>query len=264
MIKNILLSEKKMMAIIVMNAIIIFFLHFPSCKHNPVLNVLDIVFLLIFTLEAIVKMREYGTRGYFNDKWNRFDFALVVLTLPSLVSGLFPTMEINIILLLRLFRLFRLLKFVKFVPHINMLLQGLRRAIRASVLVLMTLFCLDFMLALFSCHFYGNIAPQYFGNPLIASYTIFQLFTIEGWNEIPAVIGQQMADDGGGDVIIGFTKFFFVIIVLIGGIFGMSLANAIFVDEMTVDNNMELEKKIDTLQAQIEELKELITMNSEQ
>jgi voltage-gated sodium channel len=125
-------------------------------------------------------------------------------------------------------------------------------------LVLMALFCLDFMLALFSCHFYGDIAPEYFGNPLIAAYSIFQMFTIEGWNEISAVIGQHMADNGSGDIIIGFTKFFFVMIVLIGGIFGMSLANAIFVDEMTVDNNLELEKKIDVLQTQIEELKELI------
>lgn len=259
MIKNILLSEKKMMAIIVMNAVVIFFLYFPNFRHNHVLNVLDLVFLLIFILEAIVKIREYGIKGYFGDRWNQFDFILVVLTLPSLVGGLFPLLQLNIILLLRLFRLFRLVKFIKFVPHIDMLMQGLARAIRASVLVLMALFCLDFILALFSCHFYGDIAPEYFGNPLIAAYSIFQMFTIEGWNEIPAVIGQHMADNGNGDVIIGFTKLFFVLIVLIGGIFGMSLANAIFVDEMTVDNNLELEKKIDVLQAQIEELKQLIT-----
>lgn len=253
-----------MMAIIVLNALVIFFLHFPAFKHNHVLNVLDMVFLLIFTFEAIVKMREYGIKGYFSDGWNQFDFVLVILTLPSLVGGLFPMLQINIILLLRLFRLFRLVKFIKFVPHIHMLLQGLKRAIRASVLVLMALFCLDFMLALFSCHFYGEIAPEYFGNPLIAAYSIFQMFTIEGWNEIPYVIGQNMAENGNGDVIIGFTKLFFVLIVLIGGIFGMSLANAIFVDEMTVDNNIELEKKIDVLQTQIEELKQLVTTRNEQ
>ena len=64
-----------------------------------------------------------------------------------------------------------------------------------------------------------------------------------------------------GDIIIGFTKFFFVIIVLFGGIFGMSIANAIFVDEMTVDNNDKLEKKIDDLQQQIEEMKQLMVDN---
>ena len=46
--------------------------------------------------------------------------------------------------------------------------------------------------------------------------------------------------------------------VLIGGIFGMSLANAVFVDEMTMDNNQTLEAKIDKLQEEIAELKQLL------
>ena len=39
----------------------------------------------------------------------------------------------------------------------------------------------------------------------------------------------------------------------------MSLANAVFVDEMTSDNNADLEVKIDNLEAQIQELKALLT-----
>jgi len=45
---------------------------------------------------------------------------------------------------------------------------------------------------------------------------------------------------------------------LMGGIFGMSLANAVFVDEMTMDNNLELEQKIDRLQEQIQALTEML------
>ena len=59
-------------------------------------------------------------------------------------------------------------------------------------------------------------------------------------------------------LIIGLTRFYFVLIVLIGGIFGMSLANAVFVDEMTMDNNDVIEKKMDILHAEIAELKELL------
>lgn|GEM_PF-3613991 len=54
---------------------------------------------------------------------------------------------------------------------------------------------------------------------------------------------------------------FFVLIVLVGGIFGLSLANAIFVDEMTLDNNLELEVKIDSLKEEIGELKEMLRTN---
>jgi len=115
------------------------------------------------------------------------------------------------------------------------------------------------MLALFTCHFYGQIAPEYFGNPLSASYHIFQLFTVEGWNEIPATITERT----NSTVFAGITRFYFALVVLAGGIFGMSLANAIFVDEMTMDNNQDLETKIDGLQQEISEIKELLKQANE-
>ena len=39
----------------------------------------------------------------------------------------------------------------------------------------------------------------------------------------------------------------------------MSLANAVFVDEMTMDNNDALEAKIDNLHEEIRELKRLLS-----
>ena len=107
---------------------------------------------------------------------------------------------------------------------------------------------------MFTCHLYAGVAPEYFGNPLISSYTIFQLFTMEGWNEIPAIIATRSATP----LLAGLTRFYFVVVVLFGGVFGLSLANAIFVDEMLIDNNDELEKKIDRLQREVEELTRLL------
>ena len=76
------------------------------------------------------------------------------------------------------------------------------------------------------------------------------MFTVEGWNEIPKLIAERMDNP----VLEWVARFYFVSIVLIGGIFGMSLANAVFVDEMTMDNNEAIEAKIDTLQLQVKEL----------
>ena len=131
------------------------------------------------------------------------------------------------------------------------------------LIVILVLFFLNFMIALITCHFFREAAPQYFGNPLISCYSIFQMFTVEGWNDIPtAIIASEFGPKS--DFLIGITRFYFVLVVLIGGIFGMSLANAIFVDEMTIDNNRELEEKIDRLQEQILELKNLIVENNKQ
>lgn len=43
-------------------------------------------------------------------------------------------------------------------------------------------------------------------------------------------------------------------ILITGGIFGLSLVNSIFVDAMVQDNNDELEKKVDLLNKKIDRL----------
>jgi voltage-gated sodium channel len=58
-----------------------------------------------------------------------------------------------------------------------------------------------------------------------------------------------------------FTYFYFIFIVLTGGIFGLSIVNSIFVDAMVSDNNDELEKKIDSIDSKINEIMTKINNN---
>ncbi len=254
MLKRFFLSERNMMTAILINAAIIFMLYFPEIQDNQTLIQVDHFFVIFFLVEAIVKLVVFKPKNYFASNWNWFDFIIVVVSLPSLFMAYFPLPDTSSLLLLRVFRLVRLFRLMQFVPHLTMILSGLGRAMKASVFVLLVLLFLDLVLAILTCHFYRDIAPEYFGNPLISAYTVFQLFTVEGWNEVADVV----ADNSIGEYYIGFTRFFFVIIVLIGGIFGMSLANAVFVDEMTMDNNRELEDKIDTLQNEVTRIRELL------
>jgi Ion transport protein. len=256
-----------MMLAIVINAFIIFLLYFPEIREASytaykTLDFLDHFYVLLFALEAFFKIRHYGIKQYFSDGWNLFDFLIVLVSLPGLIHycGFSDVIDTSIFQLLRLFRLARLIRFLKFIPNVKMIVEGLKRAIRASVFVLVVLLFLNFLFALFACHFYGTLVPDYFGNPMISSYYIFQMFTVEGWNEIPIIIAtaaEKANPDGAMFTVIG-ARVFFIFVVLTGGIFGMSLANAIFVDEMTMDNNQKLEKKIDKMQKQLEELKEML------
>lgn len=264
MIKRFFTSERNMMAAILINAVIIFMLYFPGWRHNSWLELVDHLFILFFLAEAAVKLYTFKPGPYFADSWNRFDLIIVLGSLPSLLVQFIPVPDTSLLIVLRLFRLVRLIRFIRFVPHLNQVLSGLGRALQASVFVLLALLFLNLLLAIFTCHFYAGIAPEYFGDPLIASYSIFQMFTVEGWNEIPAHIALRLSESGPGTgpftvgFLIGMTRFYFVLVVLLGGIFGMSMANAVFVDEMTMDNNDALEKKIDGLQAEIQELKNLL------
>lgn len=260
MLKRLFLNDIIILSAIGINAFVIFLLYFPSLEHNWWLELIDHVFILFFVVEAAVKLKELGWKGYFSSNWNRFDFFIVLGSLPVLFASYGNLPDTNLLILLRLFRLVRIIRFIRFVPNIDSVLNGLGRALKASVFVLGALFFLLFLLALVTCHFYAKLSPDYFGDPLMSLYSIFQLFTMEGWNEIPAVI----AENTDSAITIGLTRFYFALIVLLGGIFGLSLANAVFVDEMTMDNNAELEKKIDTLQSQISELKKILEKQSEE
>ena len=209
----------------------------------------------------IVKIRTYGWKNYIANNWNRFDFILVIGSLPSLMEGFINLPDTSILLILRILRIFRIIRFFRFVPHLETVFAGLGRALKSSVFVILVLFIMNFLFSLMGCQLFSEIAPEYFGNPLRSSYTIFQTFTVEGWNEIPEVIGERLQARGDSQLIdtyIGLSRIFFVLVVLLGGIFGMSLANAIFVDEMTIDNNKLLEEKIDHLSQEIADLKEWI------
>ncbi|MEO1626284.1 MAG: ion transporter [Bacteroidota bacterium] len=267
MLKAFFESERNMIIAILLNAIIIFLLYFPQIQTNHPqlfwwLEYIDLLFVLFFLIEAVVKLYYQKPSKYFKSGWNQLDFWVVVFSLPSLLHLIpgFGIVHTSLFKLLRLVRLFRLIQFLYIIPNMEMIMKGLFRALRASIFVLLVLVFFNFMLAIFTCHFYGELVPEYFGDPLIASYYIFQMFTIEGWNEIPKVVAEaaEAANMPYGHLIIGVSRFYFILVVLLGGIFGMSLANAIFVDEMTLDNNQELEKEIGKLQNQIAEIKELL------
>jgi len=258
--KKIFLSEKIVLWVIIANAVIIFWMSFPEWKNDVNLKLIDDFFIFFFLLEAIVKISTWGSKTYFSDNWNRFDFILVVGSIPALLSAFIPIPNTSILLIFRLLRLIRLVKFLRFIPHMKHILEGLARAFKSSVFVLLALAFLNLLLSIISCQLFGEDAPELFGTPISSSYTIFQMFTVEGWNEIVKQV--EAGDPSNTAATIAGIRIYFVIIVLFGGVFGMSLANAIFVDEMTIDNNAELEVKIDLLQEKIEHLQQTLEKKS--
>ncbi|MFK7906226.1 MAG: ion transporter, partial [Chitinophagales bacterium] len=188
MLQKIFLSNKITYSVIVLNAVVIFLLSFPNIDEDLKWLLIweDIFFVLFFIFEAIIKLKHYKPKIYFSDNWNIFDFVIVVVSLPSLVMPFVPSLpDLSFILLLRLLRLFRLFRFFAFVPNLQQLLEGLGRAFRASIFVLIALILYNFILAVFSCQLFGKYSVEHFGDPIISLFTIFQMFTLEGWNDIP-------------------------------------------------------------------------------
>jgi voltage-gated sodium channel len=250
-------NENLIIAIILMNAISIFLYAFPQMSRNYGLAFMlfDDACAIYFILEVIIKIKVIGFTKFWERSWDRFDLILVVITFPSLIEPLLPPDRfLSIIASLRLLRLLRLLKLLKFVPNSDMLISGLKRALKASIGVVLCLLILNIIFALGATILFKDTpgAKPYFGTPFHSMYTMFKVFTVEGWYEIPDMLSQ------GEDSLwkIFLIRFYFVISVGTGGLLGLSLANAIFVDEMTLDNNIKLEGLIENLTTEVRELKD--------
>lgn len=221
-------------------------------------NILDYfepVFTFLFILEMVIKINEYGFSKYISDGWNRFDFILIVISIPSLAVIFYndSALQLNIFLTLRVFRVFKFFRLIRFFPNVSTLVSSVQRALKASYIVIIGFFLLVFIVSLVTCSLYKNIVPEYFSNPLNSFYSIFRLFSVEGWYEIPDLIGART-----NPLVAFFSKLYFVILLLCGGIIGLSLVNSIFVDAMVSDNNDELQKEVSQLSKKIESLTEKI------
>ena len=257
-----LVSDRLVMVVILVNSIALFLVEtFPAASTaGRFWHWVDYTCVVYFLVEASLKVVMLGWRDYWESGWNRLDFVLVVVSLPVLVMPLGAGVLANV-LLLRMGRLFRLFRMLRFVPNLDHLAMGIRRALRASIGVFLALFLVNFILAVAATVLFRDADPEHFGNPFRSGYSIFQVFTVEGWNEIPeqiAVAAEQRSGQGlfdNGAVVAVGARFFFAFAVIVGGILGLSLANAVFVDQMMMDNTDVLEKQVADLAEEIRQLR---------
>lgn len=249
-----LVNDKVVLIAILLNIVILFALSFDEVNaYFHYFEYVDNVLTIYFLLEMLAKLKLLGWRTYIRSGWNQLDFVIVVLTVPSLLLIFFELPDFSLLLVLRALRVVKFFRFLKFVPNLDELMNGVGRALKASVFVFIAFFLYNLIISLFTCYLFKNIAPEHFGNALLSTYSIFKMFTLEGWYEIPEVIAHRVSPE-----LEFFVKFYFIFIVITGGVFGLSTVNAIFVDEMVSDNNDELERRITHLEEKIDQVIEML------
>jgi voltage-gated sodium channel len=246
-------TERVVVTIILLNTLAIMLRGFEWWRSNyeMALFAIDYTCTVFFVLEMGVKIGLTGWRRYWAESWNRFDFIIIILSSPMLLTPVLDLHELTVILVLRTGRCLRFFRLLRFVPDRDRVWSGVLRGLKAAIGVALALALYNVTLAIAANYLFGNVAPEHFGNPLLASYSLFKVFTIEGWYEIPEVMARGMPP-----MAAGLTKAFFVGAVLTGGILGLSMANAIFVDEMVLDNNQGIEVEIKELREKLDALTE--------
>lgn len=250
--KRIFLNERIILVVILLNAIVLY-LHLDGLPWQW-LQVVDYICTIIFLIEMLVKWSEIGFRDYWHDAWNRMDGVVVILSSPSLILPFIDisSSAMNTLIIFRLIRVIKFLRVLHFFPNFSKLAEGFSRAMRQTWAVLLSFAVFVIVFALIDCSLFSEVSPQYFGTPGDAIYSVFQLFSVEGWYEIPNSI------TGSIPTYTNIVRLFFCAQLLGGGIIGMSFINSVFVDAMAEDNNDDVKEQLRQMEEKIDRLTKMI------
>ena len=138
MLKNVLLNDKVILGLIILNSLVIFLSGFDfSNKTKLIIEIVDDLITIVFLFEIIIKFYVYR-RDFFRSYWNIFDLILVSLSLPSIMSIFSGNLDLNFdfILVFRVFRVFKSIRFLRFIPGVEHLISGTIKALKSSVFLL--------------------------------------------------------------------------------------------------------------------------------
>lgn len=240
--------------------------------------VLEFFFLLIFTVELILRMCA-ERRKFIHTGWNVFDTFLVligilgtcILTPIWLMSHdksnhLTMFYVFRVMRMARLAQILRILRVIRFHYELMLLLKSIAGTMKALTWSMLLLLLVLYTTATLITNLVGkndNFKSRediqgYFGSMSKSLFTLFQLVTTEGWNEVSR---DMMADDVlGFQISIFFTIFVaFTNFTLLNLITGVMLENVVRTANQGEDDKIELMKKaqlesIERLQAAFREI----------
>lgn len=252
-------NDRFILPVIIVNAVVIYLQ--VSGYTWLWLTAVDLLCTVIFLLEMVAKQHHYGLRRYWRNRWNRFDGTIVILSLPSLLAPFLSTdvsmlgfqfslaQSAGTLLVLRLLRLLKFFRLMRFFPNFSQIMKGFRLAMKQSWAVLAAFAVIILIFGLINCSLFGGIVPQYFATPLDSIYSVFRICTVEGWYEIPDAIAAVTSPK-----FAHLVRLYFSVLLIGGGIIGMSFINSVFVDAMAEDNNDDIKQQLDRIEKRLKEM----------
>lgn len=161
--------------------------------YLDILNVIDQVFLLIFLIEITMKILGFGIYRYFSQKWNQFDFFIMIFGLfDIIINKLFSQKSLlfqigpKILRTVRMLRIGRLIRLVKKFDGILKLIRTLIFSLPMTFNVLALLLLIFFVYTIIGCSIFGDSRKdEYvnFTNFLFGMMTLFKISTTDNWSE---------------------------------------------------------------------------------
>ena len=224
-------------------------------ENAQILSFLDRLILIIFTLEASIKILAQGKNpfNYFKNPWNIFDFFIVAACLlePFLnLGGAFLPV-------LRLARILRVLRLVTAIPKLQLLVTCLLKSLPSMFYVSILLFLLFYIYGTMAVFLFGENDPIHFQNLQTSILSLFRVVTLEDWTDVMYI--NMYGSDQYGYTAEDLTKWnpvssesplwaavFFVSFVLIGTMIVLNLVIGVIMNSMDESNaEMSIKQEIE-------------------
>ncbi|KAL8589096.1 hypothetical protein ACOMHN_017259 [Nucella lapillus] len=245
---------------------------YQKTELNEALNVLNIIFCVLFGIEMLMKWAAYGFTKYFTKFWTILDFCIVVISVASLVGDSLGVSNITAFRSLRTLRALRPLRAISRWEGMRIVVNSLMRAIPSifNVLLVGMMFWLIFSIMgvqFFSGRFYkcvnatsGEQLPAtsfpnktfclstgerwqnshiHFDNSMAGFLALFQVATFEGWMEVMKdAVDVTEVDQQPEFEANKYAYLYFVVFIVVGAFFTLNLFISVI-----IDNFNELKKK---------------------
>ncbi|CAH1784487.1 unnamed protein product [Owenia fusiformis] len=201
-------------------------------------DVANLLFVILFTLEMLLKMYSLGFQGYFVSLFNRFDFFVVICSILEVVlkyTKVMPPLGVSV---LRCARLLRIFKVTRYWSSLRNLVASLLNSMRSIASLLLLLFLFIVIFALLGMQLFGGRfnfeetaeKPRSNFDTFIQSLiTVFQILTGEDWN---VVMYDGIKAYGGVNTIGVIICLYFVFLFICGNYILLNVFLAIAVDNL--------------------------------
>ncbi|XP_076796515.1 voltage-dependent L-type calcium channel subunit alpha-1C isoform X14 [Arvicanthis niloticus] len=256
--------EYLMFVLILLNTICLAMQHYgQSCLFKIAMNILNMLFTGLFTVEMILKLIAFKPKHYFCDAWNTFDALIVVGSIvdiaitevhPAEHTQCSPSMsaEENSRISITFFRLFRVMRLVKLLSRgegIRTLLWTFIKSFQALPYVALLIVMLFFIYAVIGMQVFGKIAlndtteinrNNNFQTFPQAVLLLFRCATGEAWQDImlACMPGKKCAPESEpsnsteGETLCGssFAVFYFISFYMLCAFLIINLFVAVIMD----------------------------------
>ncbi|XP_077868092.1 cation channel sperm-associated protein 1-like [Saccoglossus kowalevskii] len=149
-------------------------------------RVIDNVLMVIYFVECALKMFVWHWH-FFKEQWNVIDFIIVLSNIADYLTQIILDNEVNILHFLVMFRAMRalralrVLRTVRFLKNLQVIMNTCLQSVQSMGAIIMLISLFLYMFAVIGRGLYADVDPRRFGNLWTASYTLFQLLTLDDW-----------------------------------------------------------------------------------